>query len=447
MPDEQTLLTAIIARPEDDAPRLAYADWLDRQGGAANKDRAEYIRLEIDLARIGSAAPSTPELQAHRKRSRELFAKHYREWFPAFVGRTNLLRRGRPYIEFKRGFPALMHVQTSKLLEVGEELFGLAPITFVDFRSVTDGLLRKLVQAPWIAQLRKIELDSASGRALDWAPLADCPYLGHLHELILYQGTLTLQGAARLAKENPCRRLRRLRLSSLSLSDDAVRRLFAGPAFTSLEELDFGGDQLTLKGAQTVAAAPALKRLKSLRISSHPLPGIAKVIAKATFWPAIQHLEVRRCALGDAGLRDLINGGPSRLKTLRLDNNDITAVGIRSLAESRLLRTLTALGLWGNEIGDAGLSALARSPNAKQLRKLDLFGCKFGAEGMQALAASPNLARLLELHIGGNNLGAQEAKVFAASPYLGNLTKLQIGYMTAAGRKHLKGRFGNIVSF
>jgi Ran GTPase-activating protein (RanGAP) involved in mRNA processing and transport len=302
------------------------------------------------------------------------------------------------------------------------------------------------VQAPWIAQFRKIELDCPYGPNTDWEPLANSPYLGHLHELILYQGTLTPQGASRLAKENPCRRLKRLRLS-LSLSDDSISRLFAGPAFTSLEELDFGGELLTLKGVQTVAAAPALKRLKSLRISNHPLPGIAKAIGKAAFWSGLQHLEVARCALGDDGLSDLINAGPSRLKTLRLDNNDITAAGIRSLAESRLLRTLDSLSLWGNAIGDAGVTALANSPNAKKLRKLNLIGCEFGLEGVQELAASPNLAGLRELNLVANGLGAKEAKVLAASPHLGNLTRLDVGSQSTAARTLLTARFGNVVSF
>lgn len=38
-PMERKLLDAILASPEDDAPRLIYADWLDEQG---ESDRAEF---------------------------------------------------------------------------------------------------------------------------------------------------------------------------------------------------------------------------------------------------------------------------------------------------------------------------------------------------------------------------------------------------------------------
>ncbi|HJZ56263.1 MAG TPA: TIGR02996 domain-containing protein, partial [Gemmataceae bacterium] len=51
MTDEHALLAAIREHPEEDTPRLVYADWLDEQGGQANRDRAEYIRAAVELAR------------------------------------------------------------------------------------------------------------------------------------------------------------------------------------------------------------------------------------------------------------------------------------------------------------------------------------------------------------------------------------------------------------
>ena len=45
---ETAFLAAILERPEDDFPRLVYADWLDENGDPA---RAEFIRLQLQLAR------------------------------------------------------------------------------------------------------------------------------------------------------------------------------------------------------------------------------------------------------------------------------------------------------------------------------------------------------------------------------------------------------------
>jgi uncharacterized protein (TIGR02996 family) len=44
-----TFLQAIIANPVDDAPRRAYADWLERHG---DPERAEFIRVQCDLGRL-----------------------------------------------------------------------------------------------------------------------------------------------------------------------------------------------------------------------------------------------------------------------------------------------------------------------------------------------------------------------------------------------------------
>jgi uncharacterized protein (TIGR02996 family) len=41
-------MVAICAAPDDDTPRLAFADWLEEQGEA---ERAEFIRVQVEIAR------------------------------------------------------------------------------------------------------------------------------------------------------------------------------------------------------------------------------------------------------------------------------------------------------------------------------------------------------------------------------------------------------------
>ena len=50
--DEEGLLAAIRDNPDDDTPRLAYADWLQEHG---QDDRAEFIRLQCAAARLCEA--------------------------------------------------------------------------------------------------------------------------------------------------------------------------------------------------------------------------------------------------------------------------------------------------------------------------------------------------------------------------------------------------------
>jgi uncharacterized protein (TIGR02996 family) len=71
---EDALLQAVLADADDDAPRLIYADWLDEQG---ESDRAEFIRVQCALARLGAdryptAAQSPSRVYALRRREREL---------------------------------------------------------------------------------------------------------------------------------------------------------------------------------------------------------------------------------------------------------------------------------------------------------------------------------------------------------------------------------------
>jgi len=44
--EERALLAAIIAHPDEDTPRLVYADWLQEHD---QPERAEHIRLSIQL--------------------------------------------------------------------------------------------------------------------------------------------------------------------------------------------------------------------------------------------------------------------------------------------------------------------------------------------------------------------------------------------------------------
>ena len=48
MSDGDALLRAILAEPDEDTPRLMYADWLQENG---EPERAEYIRVQVQLAR------------------------------------------------------------------------------------------------------------------------------------------------------------------------------------------------------------------------------------------------------------------------------------------------------------------------------------------------------------------------------------------------------------
>lgn len=75
--DESAFLQSIADRPDDDAPRLVFADWLDERGESG---RAEFIRIQCELE---SSKLDKKRKQELRLRERELLNLHRRDWIEA----------------------------------------------------------------------------------------------------------------------------------------------------------------------------------------------------------------------------------------------------------------------------------------------------------------------------------------------------------------------------
>jgi uncharacterized protein (TIGR02996 family) len=103
MTDETALLAAIRATPDDDSPRLIYADWLDEHN---QPERAEFIRVQCELARV-----ETPTL---RQRERDLLAKHHNAF-------AKPIAASGPRYRFHRGLiVAFSHTGLFVRREIGE---------------------------------------------------------------------------------------------------------------------------------------------------------------------------------------------------------------------------------------------------------------------------------------------------------------------------------------
>lgn len=97
--DLEALIRTVIACPDDDTPRLVVADWFEEHGEG---DRAEFIRVQIELARMSNrpkvgwrfladgtsveaesraVRDENPREEKLRRRERELLKKSYAKWF------------------------------------------------------------------------------------------------------------------------------------------------------------------------------------------------------------------------------------------------------------------------------------------------------------------------------------------------------------------------------
>jgi uncharacterized protein (TIGR02996 family) len=71
---EQAFLADILAHPQDDTPRLVYADWLTERDGPGDALRAEFIRVQCRLTALALLLPP----HAWNPRSRALCEERYR---------------------------------------------------------------------------------------------------------------------------------------------------------------------------------------------------------------------------------------------------------------------------------------------------------------------------------------------------------------------------------
>jgi uncharacterized protein (TIGR02996 family) len=80
MTHDEAFLADTLERPEDGAPRLVYADWLEDRGQG---DRAEFVRLQVPLATMPEEDDRRAALE---EREAELLAGHERQWAGSLPG-------------------------------------------------------------------------------------------------------------------------------------------------------------------------------------------------------------------------------------------------------------------------------------------------------------------------------------------------------------------------
>jgi uncharacterized protein (TIGR02996 family) len=57
--EHEAFLAEVLAHPDDDGPRLIYADWLQGQESQAARDRGEFIRVQCELAAMDERGEGT----------------------------------------------------------------------------------------------------------------------------------------------------------------------------------------------------------------------------------------------------------------------------------------------------------------------------------------------------------------------------------------------------
>ena len=453
MSDEAALLAAIRANPEEDTPRLAYADWLDEHATTdARRARAEFIRLQIEFAGL-SGDDLEPDVIARRKELAAAVAAHEKrykkEWAADLTGKKGPLRGRDCFFHFRRGFPEKAYAPADRLIAQGDALFRAAPILTLDAKEVTPENLGPLLACPWLVNVRALTLSgrSTNSERTNWEALAECPHLRNLKYVWLSSGQFT-RGAARLAAANPFPQLREFMASNVVCGDAGAEGLFGGPVFGQLEQVYCNSCGINTAAVEVMAQSPALAGLKKLSLPSQPLaPDAVRALTSGRYWPELRELVLYGCGLEEPAAEALAASGPTQLRLLTISMNSLGPAAVAVLARSRILETVEHLDLGMNPVGDAGVQALVRSPYIGNLRRLHLGSSVLGPASAKALAACPLLAGLRWLSLYSNAIQAEGALALADSPHMSRLEHLSLSHIRGKARTRLKERFGDRVRF
>lgn len=230
--DIRAFLRAIAETPDDDTPRLVFADWLDENG---RRERAEFIRVEVEIAQTQPGDPRRGPLFGRRD---ALYRAHAAEWFALF-GKDRV-----PAFRTERGFVTEVTSGPAAFLEWAAGWFDTQPITRLKLSDVWTGfgpdrecLARELLTSPHVARLARLDLEFAGVNSAGVYWLSQNPGPVQLRELVLRRNAITDEGAATLAAMPGLARLETLDLATNRLTDRGARALIASTYLGGLREL------------------------------------------------------------------------------------------------------------------------------------------------------------------------------------------------------------------
>ncbi len=414
--DRDALFAAIRANPEEDTPRLMFADWLDEH---SDPDRAEFVRLQVERARLDDDASDSQAVYEflrdrdyvtrpsadwtridagiHRRialavRARDLLKRHAGEWLPKLPKKYEVEwgqvsdgeREGQSY-DFHRGFAHRVVLNDPRKLGAGaERLCRAAPAVTLVAGDFTAGSVERLADAGllgWIAGL-EVSGDSAAGlRALGHhretagvraltvrygtsaevvSALADAPHWTGLRALDLSHTTVYGPDAEALFRAPHLRGLRRLRVRVYDWTPDAITALTAG-GFTELVSLQIAGADLDDDAAERLAACPPFATLRTLDLGHSTITGrgvTALLCSPHLANVAFLGLEANPCGGVDA--KRLAAAAPGGLRMLHAHGSRFRTPDVRGLARCPRLRTLWYLDLDDNNLGTPAVRELVR---------------------------------------------------------------------------------------
>lgn len=256
LPDEQAaLLRAIIAQPDEDTPRLVYADWLQEHG---DEEQAQFIRDSIRLSRMRDEEVGRKYLLAGLTK---LGGMKGRAWVEALglSGADAWSDNG----GFVRGMMEdVCYWDLEAFLGEAEVLFARLPVRALTIseqgRRFSADALRVIAAMPGLARLRRLDFFNDNWFDLSqdgWRALIGSPHLTSLREFYP---------------------------TAFGLTDDHLLALAACPNVAALKCLDLSGNEFSVVGQLAILRSSHLIGLEELSLDNGGEPEDEELIELVT---------------------------------------------------------------------------------------------------------------------------------------------------------------------
>lgn len=367
----EALLADVLARPDDDAPRLVYADWLAAQGDA----RGELVQVQCELATLPGRERERRRVLADRERD-------------LLRGRATMLAPIAPFVEevhFRRGLVEGVSMFPAKLEKHGEALLSAHPIRCITVIVNGPKEIDRVGKMAFLARVPELVLEARRTPKIHFARarlelfrLANSPIWGGPRDLRIEHADDTDEEWTTFFATLSAPSLERLTLRSVHFAPAVLARLASAPGLNALRGVDLDYPRMGQRehaSAAVVEAIDALARkplahlgLSSFHLEEALLTSVFETLGRRT---SLRSLRLSNTSMTRGSLGAL--GAFSSLEALELSNVTRWGITCSDLARAcEQLGSLAELSIGEHEGAPAELDrfvdALLAMPRLKTLR-------------------------------------------------------------------------------
>ena len=362
MSDRDALLAAILAEPDEDTPRLVYADWLDENGQG---DRAAFVRAQVEAVR---AEPFGPKARAATLRADELLNRNRKEW-------TATIRDQVADLRFERGFVGHVSAEPGAFLRVAEAVFDAHPIQGLRLVPHTNPEARAslvpVFELPCLRQVRRLSFTVRTDFLDDeYCELIASPHLARVTDLAMPDSPVDPPWLEKMLRGDSFPALAGLDFADNTNLSRCLTDALTEVTHRELRRLDVSRVGFTSEQLQQVLQSRCLRRVEELRLGWAGLRGDTGPLYHLDIgwvipWDRLAVLDLAGQRLGDEGVKEIVRKPEcAALRWLGLADNALTGEGVRMLAASKHLN-LHHLDVRRNWIAESDLARLKdRYPDA-----------------------------------------------------------------------------------